>query len=338
MGLSVRTITPADQLIFPPILSRDSLSGKVIFVGTTNLPFHPIKTVFIPLSKSSSAMMSSIFLLIAFLTVSSFANGRQILSLSIDEDDEPYKMTIKLVSDVVSLNGTLTNKFSDPDFHPVHMKLVDIRLLSPILFNHPISFYGLVHQNFYEGDYEFSLNGNVYLNGMVSPINDLIQLHSPDYRYNLTVHHRNSCPMPLSIYHTLQHNEDPSILSFKSTVSQTCEKDINFSNMTIDIDLQSSKFPVLSTRLDQLFVFEGDSGWEEMKTTNPLLNITVSANWNGKMHIKKAIFTPQVQSLLPYINIAYEKIEDAITFNMLTKLPQKTAEPGHQTGHTHSEL
>ena len=143
-------------------------------------------------------------------------------------------------------------------------------------------------------------------------------------RYSLHARRQySSCP-----YLTLSHSittEPQQFLKFESNVWQSCGP--SDSRLFINLTLDSILSPLISTRLDQVWVFKpsGD-GWESMNATNPLMDIFVNAEWDHLFnHKKRALFvTSQLLEWIPKIELIYQKSPSNVSFAVASNFSKES--------------
>lgn len=141
--------------------------------------------------------------------------------------------------------------------------------------------------------------------------------------YDLECERRHVCPR-IVLNHSLT-SFPREFVTFQSEAIETCytkssEHDHDFntpSDLIIKILLYSHIYPILNTKLDQIFVFQHSTGWESMNATNPVADINVKADWNETVHLKTASFTGKMFNL-PSFDIEYHK-DDGYSLLMKTK-------------------
>lgn len=132
------------------------------------------------------------------------------------------------------------------------------------------------------------------------------------------------CPR-LVLRHNLTTVPD-DLFYFSSGLQETCGEG-NDSRLTIDVDLRSSLSPLLTTHLEQLFVFAENSGWESMNATNTAMDIAVGAEWSGGQslyhHKKTCKFEKKITDWpIPSFTLIYEHAPDSIVLSILKHLSQ----------------
>ncbi|KAI1280861.1 hypothetical protein HDE_13521 [Halotydeus destructor] len=128
--------------------------------------------------------------------------------------------------------------------------------------------------------------------------------------YLLTVQRQPECPT-LSLSHNLT-TVPKGFFDFSSNVSEKCDITDGIPSIVMDINLTLNTLlsELASIDLQQIFVHNGPDGWESMNCSNPIMDINVTAEWNGmqKRHIKKALFTSKLLPWLPSFTLEYDNI------------------------------
>lgn len=134
--------------------------------------------------------------------------------------------------------------------------------------------------------------------------------------YLLDVARRHSCP-EIVLTHNLT-TMPAEVIYFSSNVSEKCLgasaiDDLLASVLAINVTLETQLSRLASVDLKQIFVFNGNNGWESMNFSNPLMDINVTAEWDsdgGYSHTKKALFASKLISWLPSFSIEYDNLRD----------------------------
>ena len=130
----------------------------------------------------------------------------------------------------------------------------------------------------------------------------------------------NQCP-GYQLWHSLE-TIPSDLVTFSSNVTGSCSHDNSLEQVIITIDLNGKLNPLLKTRLDQIFVFEGTRIWEEMKMKNAAFDIHVKADWpDEKRGYKRATFKSHLpEHILPSFVLEFIKNEQEEVFKVIKSL------------------
>ena len=168
-------------------------------------------------------------------------------------------------------------------------------------------------------DYGYQINAS-----LTGKLNDNIP-----FEYNLKFDRQFICPH-FDLFHELLETQgsltdNDDLFSFKSSLkTDKCkESDGLFSYLTIDVDLDWRRnYLIHPTKLRQLFVFEGDSGYESMNMSSPMMDINVTADWIDNetdfKTKKKAVFkSNKLLDWLPSFQIDYLRNQEEIMLSLI---------------------
>ena len=139
--------------------------------------------------------------------------------------------------------------------------------------------------------------------------------------YNLLVI-SSECPK-YQLWHSLD-TSPADLVAFSSNVTGSCRPEGDLERVFITVHLDGEVTPLIKTRLEQVFVFEGDGRvWEEMQMQNAALDIKVKGDWpSGERGFKRATFNSKLLQYIPSFVLEYVKSEQEIVFKVIKSLVQ----------------
>lgn len=154
-------------------------------------------------------------------------------------------------------------------------------------------------------------------------------------RYSLDARRQyDSCPH-LTLSHSIT-TQPKEFLMFASDVWESCDSS-DHSYLNLNLSLSSILSPLLTTRLDQVWLFNHTTGhgWESMNATNPLMDIMVNAEWDNLFnHKKRAQFISSqiVDFWIPTFEILYDRNRENMSLSIIREFSS------HNDNAVHDEL